>query len=162
MPFDAPFKSEVRRIKSEWIDYNGHLNMAYYNVLFDDCVDQAYLEFGLGPDYLKQTNASYFTLEAHITYLSELTEGDPVFVTLQLLDYDEKRTHFFQELYHAESGALSATSEQLNMHIDMSAKRASPFPPEILERIAAMHDAHTSLERKPQVGHVIGIRRKQV
>jgi len=160
MTFDAPFKSDIMHIRPEWIDYNGHLNMAYYNVLFDDCIDQAFILFGLGPDYVKQKNASFYTLEVHITYLRELHEGDPVYVTLQLLDFDEKRTHFYQELHHAEKGFLSATSEQLNMHVDMTAKRAAPFPDDVLTNIAAMHDAHKDLERAPQLGSVIGIRRK--
>lgn len=160
MTFEAPFKSEVMRVRSEWIDYNGHLNMAYYNVLFDHCVDQAFINFGLGPDYVKENNASFYTLEAHLTYLAELHENDPVYVTLQLLDHDDKRTHFFQELYHAEDGYLSATCEQLNIHVDMSARRAAPFPPAVLSRIEEMRTAHEELPRKAQVGHVISIRRK--
>jgi len=160
MTFDAPFKSDIMHVEPAWIDYNGHLNMAYYNVLFDRCVDQAYELFGFDADYLKTHNASFFTLEVHVTYLREIHEGAPVYVTLQLLDFDEKRTHFFQELHHAEDGFLSATSEQINLHVDMGTKRSAPFPPDVLKRIEAMHTAHAGLERKPQVGHVIGIRRK--
>ncbi|MBZ0216015.1 MAG: thioesterase family protein [Fimbriimonadaceae bacterium] len=160
MTFDAPYVAPTQTVEPEWIDYNGHLNMAFYNVLFDRCVDHGFELLGLGPSYLKETGASFFTLEAHVTYLRELPVGAPVRATLQVLDFDEKRIHCFQELYHDTENFLSATSETMALHIDMTEKRSSPFPPEILSNIRAMHGAHKSLERKPQVGHVIGIPQK--
>ena len=86
--FFAPFVSSVMRVEPAWIDYNGHLNMAYYNVLFDRCVDEAYELIGCGLAYLEQTRHSTFTAEVHIRYLQELHADDPVRVTFQLLDYD--------------------------------------------------------------------------
>ena len=160
MTFDAPYVAPVQYVEPEWIDYNGHLNMAFYNVLFDRCIDSGLELVGLGPDYLKKSGASYFTLEAHITYLQELPPDAPVTATLQILDFDSKRIHCFQELYHAEENFLSATSETMALHIDMTEKRSKPFPPEILSRIEAMHQAHKGIGRKPQVGHVIGIPRQ--
>ena len=75
--FFAPFVSSVMRVESQWIDYNGHLNMAYYNVLFDRCVDEAYELLGIGLDYLKTQQHSTFTAEVHVRYLRELREGEP-------------------------------------------------------------------------------------
>lgn len=160
MAFEAPFTSSVMRVEKDWIDYNGHLNMAFYNVLFDRGIDQAFELLGLGLDYLNRTNASYFTLEAQVTYLRELKLDDPVTVSLQLLDHDSKRLHCFQEIHHSEEGFLSATSETMSLHVDMGAKKSSSFPEDIRQRIEGMSAAHKSLERKPQVGHVIGIPRK--
>ena len=65
MSFAAPFVSSVHKVEDQWIDYNGHFNMAYYNVIFDRAGDEAFLLLGLGPDYVKRTNCSFFTLEAH-------------------------------------------------------------------------------------------------
>src|SRR5215470_9248621 len=76
--FFAPFVSSVMKVEQSWIDYNGHLNMAYYNVLFDRCVDEAYELLGVGLDYLKTAQHSTFTAEAHVRYLRELREGEPV------------------------------------------------------------------------------------
>ena len=159
-PYGAPFIGEIKTVEPEWIDYNGHFNMAYYAVLFDRTGDEAFALVGLGPDYIKAGGASYFTLEAHLTYARELAAGDPVRVTVQLLDYDAKRIHYVQEMFHAEENWLAATMEAICMHVDMTAKRSAPFPPEMLERIAAMHDAHQGLPVPPQVGHRIGIARK--
>src|SRR5271169_5537701 len=108
----TPFVSSVMRVEPGWIDYNGHLNMAYYNVLFDRAVDEVYELLGLGLDYLKAQAHSPFTAEVHVRYLRELNANDPVRVTFQLLDFDAKRLHYFEQLYHAD-GWLSATSENL-------------------------------------------------
>jgi acyl-CoA thioester hydrolase len=79
--FFAPFVSSLMRVEPQWIDYNGHLNMAYYNVLFDRAVDEVYELIGIGSEYLKNHRHSTFTAEIHVRYLRELNEGDPVRVT---------------------------------------------------------------------------------
>jgi len=158
--FPAPIKSPIRHVKDEWIDYNGHLNMAYYNVLFDGCVDEAFELVGLGSDYVKERNCSFFTAEVHVCYVRELAAGDPVIGTLQLVDFDEKRAHFFQELYHADEGWLSATSEQMSLHVDMETKKVSPWPEDIHAGIAAMLEAHKDLAVPDRVGRKIEIVRK--
>src|SRR5271163_900058 len=134
--FFAPFVSSVMRVEPAWIDYNGHLNMAYYNVLFDRAVDDAYELLGCGLAYLAATKHSTFTAEAHVRYLRELHAGDPVRVTLQLLDFDSKRMHYFEQLFHAEEGWLSATSENMVLHVDMTTKKTAPFPDVIVARLA--------------------------
>ncbi|MEM6666953.1 MAG: thioesterase family protein, partial [Pseudomonadota bacterium] len=96
----------------------------------------------------------------HLTYLGEIHAGDQVVTTFHLLDADEKRVHYFMELYRTSDGLLSATSEQIAMHVSMETRRSAPFPAEIAETIAAMASTQANLIRKPQVGHVIGIRRK--
>ena len=143
--FFAPFVSSRMRVEKEWIDYNGHLNMAYYNVLFDRAVDEAYELIGIGYDYLKTQNHSTFTAEAHVRYLREIHEGDPVRVEFQLLDYDSKRIHYFETLKHAEQGWISATSENMPLHVNMGTKKVVPFPAGVLERLAATKAAHAKL-----------------
>jgi acyl-CoA thioester hydrolase len=155
--FDAPFEAPLTAIKPEWIDYNGHLNMAYYLVLFDHCVDYAFDALGLGPDYARTHHSSFYTLEIHVSYLSELHLEAPVRVTLQMLDYDAKRTHYFQHMYDDRDGTLSATMECVCMHVDLATRKSSPFPPHVIERVRAMHEAHRSLGTPPQVGRVMGI-----
>ncbi len=141
----APFTSSVMRVEDGWIDYNGHLNMAYYNVLFDRAVDEVYELLGLGLDYLKTRHHSTFTAEIHVRYLRELHARDPVRVTFQLLGFDAKRLHYFEELHHAEEGWLSATSENMALHVDMDARKTAAFPDEIMARLARMKAAHAAL-----------------
>jgi acyl-CoA thioester hydrolase len=155
--FFAPFVSTVMTVDSSWIDYNGHLNMAYYNVLIDRAVDEAFVLVGFGSDYVRNRGASFFTAEAHVRYLRELKAADPVRVALRLIDYDDKRIHLYAELHHATEGWMSATSEQLALHIDMKAKKVSPFPDDVLERLASMKSAHGTLPPPPVIGRGIGM-----
>src|ERR1044072_9058105 len=129
--FFAPFVSSLMRVEKDWIDYNGHLNMAYYNVLFDRAVDEAFELIGCGLDYVKARRHSCFTAEIHVRYLRELSAGDPVRVTFQLLDYDSKRLHYFEQLFHAEEGWVSATSENMTLHVDMEAKKVARLPEDV-------------------------------
>src|SRR3989337_100940 len=84
MPIPAPFVSRAMAIEKDWIDYNGHLNMAYYNVLFDRCSDEAFELMGLGPNYAKERRLTIYTAEVHICYVQELHLGDNVTVTFHL------------------------------------------------------------------------------
>ena len=143
--FFAPFVSSVMRGEPQWIDYNGHLNMAYYNVLFDRAVDETYELIGVGTDYVAKRRQSVFTAEVHVRYLRELHAGDPVRVTFQLLDYDAKRLHYFEQLFHAEEGWVSATSENLSLHVDMASKKTAAFPREVAARLADMKASHALL-----------------
>ena len=142
--FFAPFVSSLMQVEPQWIDYNGHLNMAYYNVLFDRAVDEVYELLGVGAAYLKDHRHSTFTAEVHVRYVRELHENDPVRVTFQLLDYDAKRMHYFERLFHAEEDWLSATSENMALHVDMAARKTVPFPEAIAARLAKMKAAHAA------------------
>jgi acyl-CoA thioester hydrolase len=153
--FFAPFVSSVMRVDPAWIDYNGHLNMAYYNVLFDRAVDEAFELVGVGPSYVQRRRRSFFTAEVHLRYLRELHLGDPVRVTLQLLDYDRKRLHFFEQLFHATDGWVSATSENLSLHVDLEAKKAVAFSDAVADRLALMKAAHAMLPRPEVAGRSI-------
>ena len=155
--FFAPFVSSVMQVEPGWIDSNGHLNMAYYNVLFDRAVDEAYELLGCGIAYLEQTRHSTFTAEVHVRYLRELHADDPVRVTFQLLDYDAKRLHYFEQLFHAAEGWLSATSENMALNVDMTAKKAAPFPDFIVARLARMKAAHAHLPLPEGAGRRIAM-----
>src|SRR5258708_20186024 len=72
-----PFLASIMQIEPQWIDYNGHLNMAYYNVMFDRAIDEFWLELGIGPVYKKERHGSTFTAECHVRYLREIHLADP-------------------------------------------------------------------------------------
>jgi acyl-CoA thioester hydrolase len=154
----APFVSSVMRVEPGWIDYNGHLNMAYYNVLFDRAMDEVFDLLGCGAAYTKATRHSCFVTEIHVHYLRELHAGDPVRVTVQLLDFDAKRLHYFEELRHAEQGWLSATSENLALHVDMMAKKTAVLPDDVMVRLARMKAAHGALPIPQGAGRRIAMK----
>ncbi|MFO1089224.1 MAG: thioesterase family protein [Hyphomicrobiales bacterium] len=156
----GPFVGSIQTVEDGWIDYNGHLNMAYYVVIFDRNSDECFPHVGLGPEYIKRSGSTMYTLESHVTYIRELHAGEKVKVTCQFLDYDAKRVHYVQEMIHAEEGWVAAVMESIVMHIDMSTKRSSVMPPDVLERVKAMTEAHKGLPVPSQVGHRIAIPRK--
>jgi acyl-CoA thioester hydrolase len=158
--FFAPFVSSVMQVEPGWIDYNGHMNMAYYHVLFDRAVDEAYELLGVGPTYLQQRRHSTFAAEVHVRYLRELHAGDPVRVTFQLLGHDAKRMHFFEQLFHAQEGWMAATSENMSMHIDMNTRKTAPFPADVAARVEKMQASHAMLPRPEAAGRRIGMPRK--
>jgi acyl-CoA thioester hydrolase len=158
--FFAPFVSSVMRIEPAWIDFNGHLNMAYYNVLFDRAVDEVYVLLGVGEPYVAKRRHSFFTVEVHLRYLRELHADDPVRVTFQLLAFDSKRVHYFEQLFHATEGWVSATSENLALHVNIDQKKSAPFPDDVTERLTQMQRSHAKLPRPEAAGGQIAMRRR--
>lgn len=151
--------SDWMGLEPGWIDYNGHLNMAYYNVLFDRSADQAFGAMGFGPHYARDRRHTTYSAELHVCYVRELHLGSRVRSSFQLIDHDEKRLHGYQELFH-EDGWLAATAETLTLHVDMSGPKVAPMPADIAAKVAAMAAAHAGLPRPARVGRGIGIRRK--
>lgn len=156
----APIECPAQSVEDGWIDYNGHMNMAFYNLAFDRALDHVYDQLGIGAEYVRTRDGSCFTREVHVNYLRELSAGDPIRVTFQLLDWDAKRLHFFEKMYHADQDYLAATSEQLALHVSMTSRSTSPFPDDVQVRIGELMAAHGELPMPTQVGQIMGIRRR--
>lgn len=154
-----PYISSVMEVQPDWIDYNGHMNMAYYNVLFDKAADEFYDQIGFGAQYSKTRGFTTYTAEFHLCYVRELHLGDKVRVHSWILDFDEKRFHTFQEIHHAD-GWLAATGEALGLHVDMSGPRVAPMPEDIAARLRAFAVKHGHPDRPERAGRSIGIVRK--
>jgi acyl-CoA thioester hydrolase len=154
----APFDGYRDVVRSDWIDHNRHLNMGYYVVVFDLATD-AWLDFiGLDLRYKEGQQVTTFSLESHVLYLREVGEGDELRFTTQLLDFDEKRLHYFHSMYHAHDNYIAATNELMSLHVSQKTRRAAPMAPEILGRLDEILRAHRELPIPPQVGRVIGLK----
>jgi acyl-CoA thioester hydrolase len=156
----SPWIGTLQTVEPQWTDYNGHMNMAYYAVLFDKSAEEMFEGFGLGPDYVKETNCSFFTLETHTTYAHEIHAGAQVRIENQVIDADTKRVHYVQQMFHAEENWLSCVLEVMVSHVDLTAKKTVPFPSDIQTRIDTMLAEHKAIKLPKQVGHKIGIVRK--
>ena len=146
-------------IEPAWIDHNGHLNDAWYCVLFSRAIDVFMDTLGVDDAYRKHTGHSIYTLEMHVRYLREVGVEQPVRITAQLLESDAKKVRVFLRMFHGGDGALLATSEQLLLHVDRTGPRSAPFPPVVAESVAAMRTAHASLPRPQAAGAAIALRR---
>jgi acyl-CoA thioester hydrolase len=154
---EAPFVTEDLAVQPDWIDYNGHLNVAYYLHAFDLGFDAVYEKMGFRPDVVRERNASGFAAELHLTFQRELLEGDRLRITTQLLEFDAKRCRMFQMMYHADSNELAATCEWMSLYIDMTKRKVSDMPAELQERLAHVLEAHGKLAVPPEAGRGISL-----
>jgi acyl-CoA thioester hydrolase len=125
-------------VRPEWIDSNGHMNLAYYVVVFDLGTDALYKALDIGDAYREASGNSCFTAETHTLYEREVHLGDRLLIRTWLLAADKKRIHYFHEMFHADSGERSCVQELLALHIDMSIRRVAEFP---AEKYAALQAA---------------------
>ena len=142
----------------EWIDYNDHMNVAYYLLAFDHAVDALWDVFGLTHEYILTHSSSTIAAESHVTWQREIVEGAPYVITTQILAYDEKRIHQFQRMYHAEDGFLAATCEWMNLHFDTNIRRITPWPEKIRARVAEFADNQAQIPWPEQAGRRIHVK----
>lgn len=156
---DAPLCLHRPVVLPQWVDYNGHMSESCYLLVFGDNSDAFFRYVGIDEDY-RARGMSLYTVETHLHNLREAAQGEPLRLTLQLLDLDEKRLHIFHSMFHAGSGALLATGEQMLVHVDMRAGRSCAMPAALAQRLQAIRAAHAGLPVPAQVGHVMRIRHR--
>ncbi|WP_417846621.1 thioesterase family protein [Thalassospira povalilytica] len=155
-----PLEAFRGKIKPEWIDFNGHMNVGYYVVAFD-LGSMAFLDaVGMGYTYPERRGGSTFGLEMHVTYDREIHQDDPFAIYTRVLDCDQKRIHMYHEMRHGIEGWLASTNEIITMHINMAERRSAPFPDDIMTTLNRIREAHAELPIPSGVGRKIGIRRK--
>ncbi|MDA7443556.1 thioesterase family protein [Candidatus Pelagibacter ubique] len=120
-------------IKKEWTDYNNHMNMAYYVLVFDQVWEVMLEKFKMGENSAKTTNMSTMVVETYTTYNNEVKEGDEVEINLTFFDHDKKRLHYKMEMIEKSSQKLSATLEMLSLYIDLNKRKVSEFENEKLK-----------------------------
>lgn len=157
----APLDTHRSTVLKEWVDWNGHMNVAFYVTAFDQASGAFMRNMGLGRNYVDSKIGMTFVLETHVTYDRELREGAPMRFTTQLLDRDAKRVHLFHEMYHADQGYLAATNETIVMNIDYASRKSGPWPAQAAERLEAVWAEHKNLPRPAKAGRVMGLSRKK-
>jgi acyl-CoA thioester hydrolase len=153
--------SPTRSVPKEWIDYNGHMNVAYYTMAFDKGSDFVFDEvLGVGEALARELRMGPMVVQQTIHYIGELLEGESFRLELQLLDWGPKQIHFFSRMLKDSDGSLCATSETLTLNVDLEARRTAAYPGWAQARLARLMEAHKGLPKPDQAGAVIGIRRK--
>ena len=117
-------------IKKEWTDYNNHMNMAYYVLVFDQIWEIMLEKFKMGENSAKTNKMSTMVVETHTTYNNEVKEGNEVEINLTFFDHDKKRLHFKMEMIEKTPRKLSATLEMLSLYIDLNKRKVSDFEDE--------------------------------
>ncbi len=120
----------TKKIIKEWTDYNNHMNLSYYILVFDLGAEVILSKFKMGEHSAKTTKKSTMVVETHTTYDEEVKEGDEVDVVLSHFDHDNKRLHYKLEMYNKAKNTLSATTEVLSLYIDLNIRKVSEIEEE--------------------------------
>ena len=128
---------KTEKVIKEWTDYNGHMNMSYYILIFDNAAEVMLAKFNMGGDSAQNDKKSTFAVETHTTYDQEVKLGEEVEVHLTYLNHDKKRIHYRVSMFHKEKKYLAATTEVLSLYIDLNQRKVAEFEP---EKIKIMDD----------------------
>jgi len=148
------------RVAREWIDLNGHMNVAYYVQAFDQATDVFLERINLGWSYLEKDNGSTFTAEMNVSYINEVRLDAPLAFTTQLIGFDDKRVHYFHQMFHAEEGFLAATNECLSLHVDMAQRKVVPIPDAQVSLLREIQQEQAHLPPPSRLGRVIKTKQK--
>ena len=121
---------KTTKIINEWTDYNGHMNLSYYILVFDKGAEVILSKFNMGEHSAKTEKKSTMVVETHTTYNNEVKQGDEVDIVLTYFDHDKKRLHFKLEMYEKTKKTLSATIEMLSLYIDLGKRKVAEFEEE--------------------------------
>lgn len=157
MNYEAPLSRWRERIRPEWLDYNGHMNVAWYTLIFDHGSDEFLSAIGLGLAYRNRTGKSTFAVEAHVTHQNEAGVNEEVMVTTQLLDYDIKRLHYFHVMSRVTDGIKLATLEQLSLHVNLTTRKVEPIPGATLTLLSGLWQSHSQLPIPTEKGRLLAI-----
>lgn len=159
------------RVRSEWVDNNGHLRDAFYLLLFSLATDALMDDIGLdhpatqpalapGADANTRRGHSLFTLQCQLHFQHEVKDGAQVEVRTRILAIDAKRLHLYCSLHLAGQEQEMAACEQMQLHVDMTGPKACAFLPEVLAKVQALAAQDATWPRSPLIGKVIGLPRR--
>ncbi len=157
--FPTPYARYEGVVQPEWIDLNGHMNLAYYLVMFDHALDAICAEFDLDWEYTRRTNLSTFVVETHTMYQQELLLGERALVHSWVLGVDHKRLHIAQEMYRLPDMTRSACWEAMMLHVDLNTRKVSPWPAAQRARLDDAAAAHAAVPQPDWVGRKVQMRR---
>jgi len=153
----SPGSPYTETVRSEWIDRNGHMNSAYYVLAFDQSASAYLSDIGISDDYVKQRCCGVFWGDLQVRYLKEVVEGDVLTFRYQVINYDKKGLHLWQEMLHYERGFIAAECEMLVLHVDLLKRKVQNFPNEIRDCIAAKYAEYSKSPIPKGLGRKIGL-----
>jgi len=156
---DAPLDVYRCTVIQDWVDYNNHMTEAAYLTVFGWASDVLFQFIGVDDTY-RAGGSSFYTVETHIIYEREAALSDSLKVTTQILDFDAKRLHFNHEMFNLETNERLSTCEQMLLHVDSKAAKASAIKPTVALALNALLSSHRILATPPEVGRIMKIKQK--
>lgn len=143
-----------------WIDFNNHMNVAYYLLVFDLAVDELWQRVGIDDSYRERTSMTTFAAESHLKFLREVAVTDRLIVSTQIIAADDKKIHQFQRLYAGEDLRLASTCEWMNVHVSKTTRRVAPWQAPAKDAIVQLAAEHANLEAPAELGASVSMRRE--
>ena len=153
-----PLELYQAEVHPDWIDYNGHMSESFYLYAFGDASDALFQYIGVDNDY-RLAGKSFYTVETHINFYLEVSKGEPLKFTTQLLGLDAKKLHIFHQMFHAKSGDLLATTEQMLVHVDMNKGKACQIESTVEDILLKIWGYHKKLSTPRQKGRIMAIKK---
>jgi carnitine 3-dehydrogenase len=155
---DSTLRLLETEVRPEWVDYNGHMTDSRYLQVFGDATDALFRRVGIDEGYRKSGRAMY-TAETHVTHLAEAKALEGLYVTTQLLGLDDKKVHLFHSLRRTRDDVVVSTAEQIYVHVNTAAVKASPMDGAVFSKLAGIRDDHERLPSPRQKGRYVGMAR---
>ena len=156
----SPYRTKNQTVLRDWIDYNGHMNVAFYTLAFDKALDFFFEDvLNIGPSFVEKNMEGPFALKASYNYFSELLEGENFFVDISILEFDPKRVHLFGEMRKDVSLELSAVFETVLMNMDLSARKVKPYPDRVLKLFNLFKLLLTQDKIPMEIGKIITLKK---
>lgn len=132
-------------VEADWIDANGHMNVSFYDHVFDLAERELFMRFGIGDSYIVARRKSVFRLEKLVTYERELKLGTRIEVHSHVVWTDMKRVHHFHELWNVDENHRAAADDALSIHVDLDLRRSARMSDsEVLLPLAKLAEAYAS------------------
>lgn len=158
-PIPAPFRQYSTVVAPDWIDVNEHMNARYYTIVIYNAHALFSEYVGIGEEYVRNNRCGKSVVESHLIYERELLLGDRIEVASRLLAVSDKRLHFYHEVFNVDRGYRAAVGEQLDIHVDLTARRASPLPADLRARLETIAAAHSQLPAPDKIGRCVTMAR---
>ena len=155
------FQSNVQNVKKEWIDYNGHMNVAYYTLAFDNSLDD-FLEtiLEIGPTFVQKEKQGPYSLQANYHYLDELRLDDKFFIKIYIVNSDKKKIHTVLEMIDFKTKRQVAVCETLLINVDLNIRKSVNYGTDVIKRIEQYQAKCSEIELPLQVGKNLKIIKK--
>ena len=155
----VPFKSKNRKVKKSWIDYNGHMNVAYYTFAFDGAIDE-FLEqaLGIGPSFIREEKKGFYALQTQYRYLQDLLLKDSFYISIFVADFTIKQMHLMLQMFDLPGKKTYATCETIMVNVDLEKRKSCKYPDFVQKRLKQLYSASKNLRESTIIGHPIGLR----
>ena len=158
--YSTPIILPEQKVLKEWLDYNGHMNVAYYTLAFDKSLD-IFLEdsLGIGETHAYENNQGPFVVQAHYHYLNEMKLNEKFNIRLYVVDCDKSKMHLCLEIYSLFQKKVIAVVEQVLINVNLKLRKSEPYPKWAFERLLRLKNTHKNASLPPAFGKSIGLKK---